>query len=150
MLHQFVFTYGLQADCLEADSLYELLGRNHQLDTYQLYHLPQLELYALVFNVDGHWVRTMEERPDRDDIAAELNLAMADRDYIPSGTLNSGWDELEREIRYWWWSRLLDNLKQPAPCESDSWPQRWADLPLETWLNDRTYSPFRRPARESS
>lgn len=133
MLHQLVFTYGVVADCLEADNL-TLASRRHEADSYQLYYLPQLELYALVFSVDGHWVRTFDSRPGPDDIAHELNRVMDGRTYIPSGSLKTGWAELEKEVRYWWWDRLLDNLKQPAPAEHESWPQRWADLAMESML----------------
>ena len=154
MLDSLVSTYGFQADFLEGDSLSRLFegagarpeiqwaartfrsrARAQQNDSYRLYHLPQLELYALVFEVDGCWVRTFESLPDLNQLAELLCDALTGLTpsshlaYIPSGSLEPGWQELEGEVRLWWWGRLLQQINHPTPEEKlVCWPQRWADL----------------------
>lgn len=153
MLHQLVFTYGLQAEYLEGNTLAQLFRgaqgdaeinwaaltcearcSDHQADRYRLYHLPQLELYALVLDLDGHWVRTFDSLPNLGQVARLLRATLTGQTmashtpYIPTGTLRTGWAELEREVRQWWWGRLLTNLNRPSVIdELTCWPQRWAD-----------------------
>lgn len=157
MFEKMHLTYGFEARCLSAGELRQRFPCNqgddnqkwvaralesrafqHQADTFQLYHLPQVELYVLVIQLDGTWVRTFEEPPSLAQVAQLLRSALtgltaaSQTPYIPSGTLEDGWKELEREVRLWWWGRLLDNINRPRAEEDlTCWPQRWADLWLE-------------------
>jgi len=131
-LHQ-LFPRGQHGDLLWAAQTCEARGCQHVSDTFALYWLPELEKFALVFHVDGSWVRCFDERPNLTDVARCLRQAFSGvtlvsrTPYIPSGSLNAGWDDLERDVRHWWWSRLKDNLNHPVDSPED-WPQRWADL----------------------
>lgn len=152
MLQSLQAFYGFRADLLEFGPLFRLFPRRQQgdlrwaaeamearaceslSDSFVLYRLPELECYALVFQVDGEWVRCFEERPNLSDLARSLREALTGvtlagaTPYIPSGSLNSGWGELEREVRLWWWGRLQANLADSS--EPEDWSQRWADLLL--------------------
>jgi hypothetical protein len=154
MLHQLAFTYGFRVDYLEGNCLLQLFHRaqggedvnwaasscrarayDHQSDLYRLYHLPDLEVYALVLDLDGHWVRTFDSLPTLGQVARLLRATLTAQTtashtpYIPAGSLKTGWNELEREVRLWWWGRLLHQLNHPQPASQlPDWPQRWADL----------------------
>lgn len=143
--------YGFRADLLEHGPLHKLFPRGqqgdlrwaaracearateNQADNFGLYWSPDLEVFLLAFSLDGFWVRTFEERPNLSDVARCLRQALtgvtlASRTpYIPSGSLNAGWDDLEKIIRLWWWGRLKHNLNHPV-ADPEEWPQRWADL----------------------
>lgn len=146
MLQKLINFYGFRADLLEHGPLQRLFPRRQQNpelgwacrafearsrdphgDHFALYRLPEVERYLLVFEVDGHWVRIFDERPNLTDLARCLRQSMGAGTYIPSGSLETGWDELENQVRLWWWSRLRENLKSPQR-EPEDWPQRWADL----------------------
>ncbi|MBN9414325.1 hypothetical protein ABS71_01270 [bacterium SCN 62-11] len=153
MLQPLQYFYGFRADLLEFGPLFRLFPRRqqgdlrwaaqalearaceHQTDSFVLYRLPELNSYAVVFQLDGEWVRCFEERPNLTDLARCLREVLtgvtlaSNTPYIPSGTLNAGWDDLERDVRVWWWGRLKDNLNPSEPNPED-WPQRWADLLL--------------------
>lgn len=152
MLQSLQTFYGFRVDLLEFGPLFRLFPRRQQgdlrwaaeamearaceslSDSFVLYRLPELECYALVFQVDGEWVRCFEERPNLSDLARCLREVLTGvtlagaTPYIPSASLNSGWGELEREVRLWWWGRLQSNLADSS--EPEDWSQRWADLLL--------------------
>lgn len=148
MLQRLMNFYGFRAELLEAGALCQLFprGQHHPdldwaaatfrirsrqqtQDLFALYRLPELDLWVLAFEVDGDWIRTFDRWPNLRDVAASLREAMTGpgTPYIPSGSLQDGQEELEHEVRAWWWQRLQDNLRKPH-IVPDDWPQRWADL----------------------
>lgn len=146
MLQKLIEFYGFRADLLEHGPLHRLFPRGEQnpelrwasrvlearhreqqSDHFALYRLPELEIFLLVFEVDGHWVRCFEGRPNLTVLAGCLCQRMNAGTYIPSGSPGNGWDELESQARFWWWERLAENLKSPQ-LDPEDWPQRWADL----------------------
>ncbi len=151
MLQRLMYFYGFRAELLEHGPLYQLFPRGqqgdlrwaaqacqaraceHQSDHFGLYWLPELEIFLMAFSLDGDWIRIFEERPNLMDVARCLRqtltgVTLASRTpYIPSGSLDSGWDKLEQTARLWWWVRLRNNLQAPT-ADLEDWPQRWADL----------------------
>lgn len=128
-----LFPRGQQGDLRWAAQACEARAREHQTDHVEVYWSPDLATFLMVFTVDGQWVRLLDERPNLTDAARCLRQALtgvtlASRTpYIPSGSLEAGWEELERAVRLWWWGRLRTNLQQPL-SDPEDWPQRWADL----------------------